>query len=308
MPFLHAFSGFYFLLFPLPVSTLLFNLFIEIFNFLMDSNSVPVQLSEIWIYPVKSLGGIRLTEADVEKRGLQYDRRWMLVDENAKFITQRTVPKMATINVSLPANGLLLSPNSDSSNQVLVPFQRISDEPLEVQIWKDSVTAYTVCNEADAWLSAQLDKSVRIVEMTGSTVRKMNENIAGQDVTVSFADDFPYLLISEASLQALNDKLEQPVEMNRFRPNFVVSGTEPFAEDAWKYIQIGTIGFHVASPCERCVLTTVDPATGTKGREPLRTLATFRKDGHRLLFGQNVIGLQTGTVHEGDRITINELK
>jgi len=136
----------------------------------------------------------------------------------------------------------------------------------------------------------------------------MDENVAGPDVTVSFADDFPYLLISEASLEALNDRMKQPIEMNRFRPNFVVSGTEPFAEDSWKYIQIGTIGFYVASPCERCVLTTVDPATGTKGHEPLKTLATFRKDGHKVLFGQNVIGLQIGTVHEGDRITITELK
>lgn len=305
---MRTFHSFYFLLLRVGVSTLLLYLFTVIFYFLMNSNSVPVQLSEIWIYPVKSLGGIRLTASDVQERGLQYDRRWMLVDENGQFITQSTVPKMATIHVSLHANGLLLSPNSDPSNQVTVPFQRISDEPLEVKIWKDSVIAYTVCNEADIWLSAQLDKNVRIVEMTGSTVRKMDENIAGPDLTVSFADDFPYLLISVASLEALNDRLEQPVEMNRFRPNFVVSGTEPFEEDSWKYIQIGTIGFHVASPCERCVLTTVDPATGTKGREPLRTLATFRKDGHRLLFGQNVIGLQTGTVHEGDRITINELK
>lgn len=275
---------------------------------LMDANSMPILLTELWIYPVKSLGGIRLSESYAEARGLQYDRRWMIVDENGIFLTQRNNPKMATINVFFHDTGLLLAPRFDPSNQVLVPFRRISNEPLKVKVWKDSVIAYTVCHEADVWLSEQLEKKVRIVEMTESSHRKMDAQLAGPDATVSFADDFPYLLISEASLHELNSRLEQPVGMNRFRPNFVVSGTGPFAEDSWKYIQIGNVGFHVAKPCERCVLTTIDQQTGTKGREPLKTLATFRKHEHKVLFGQNLIGLQTGTITEGNQIIISDFK
>ncbi|KAA6438211.1 MOSC domain-containing protein [Dyadobacter flavalbus] len=274
----------------------------------MDANSVPIVLTEIWIYPVKSLGGIRLTESYAEEKGLQYDRRWMIVDENGIFLTQRTNPKMATITVFFHDLGLLLSSRSDPSNQIPVPFKRVSDEALLVKVWNDSVTAYTVCHEADVWLSEMLEKKVRIVEMTASSDRRMNAQDAEPDTTLSFADDFPYLLISEASLHELNRRLEQPVEMNRFRPNFVVSGTEPFAEDAWKYIQIGNVGFHVAKPCERCVLTTVDQQTGIKGREPLKTLATFRKHERSVLFGQNLIGLQTGNVREGNQIIVSDYK
>ncbi|GGB95315.1 MOSC domain-containing protein [Dyadobacter sediminis] len=274
----------------------------------MDANSVPILLTEIWIYPVKSLGGIRLTESYAEERGLKYDRRWMIVDENGLFLTQRTNPKMATITVFFHDLGLLLSSRSDPSNEILVPFTRVSDEALLVKVWKDSVKAYTICDEADAWLSEKLEKKVRIVEMTASSNRRMNAQNAEPDATLSFADDFPYLLISEASLQELNSRMEQPVEMNRFRPNFVVSGTAPFAEDAWKYIQIGNVAFHVAKPCERCVLTTVDQQTGIKGREPLKTLATFRKHERSVLFGQNLIGLQTGSVREGNQINVSDYK
>ena len=261
-------------------------------------------LSEIWIYPVKSLGGIRVTEAYVEDKGLQYDRRWMVVDENGKFLTQRLNPEMALLDVAFDAQGLVLSHRFNTENQILVPFQSVSNESLQVRVWDDVVLARTVCDQADQWLSGQLGKNVRIVEMAAYTEREMNPDNAGPGALVSFADDFPYLLISEASLYDLNSKLEERVEMKRFRPNFVISGTGPFAEDSWKNIKIGNLAFEVAKPCERCVLINVDPKTGIKGREPLKTLSTYRKVDKEILFGQNLIGLEKGTVREGDQIVV----
>ena len=265
-----------------------------------------MHLSEIWIYPVKSLGGIRVTEAYIEEKGLKYDRRWMIVDENGKFITQRTNTKMPLLNVSFAPDGLTISHRFNVENQALVPFKSISKRLIEVKVWNDVVMACTVCDQADAWLTQQLGKKVRIVEMTELTRRVMDPLYTKNPALVSFADDFPYLLISEASLADLNSRLAEPVEMKRFRPNFVVSGTEPFAEDFWKYIKIGETDFEVAKPCERCVLTTINPETGVKGTEPLKTLATYRKVNKNVIFGQNLISLQTGNVRQGDVILLQE--
>jgi uncharacterized protein YcbX len=261
-------------------------------------------LSEIWIYPVKSLGGIRLKTSEVQERGLKYDRRWMVVDENGKFLTQRVNPHMVFVDVALHDQGLILSSRLESGNEVAVPFKSVSGEPIRVTIWNDIVEARSVSDEADAWLTKQLKKNVRIVEMTDSTQRKMSKKDAVNGELVSFADDFPYLLISEGSLLDLNSKLAHPVEMQRFRPNFVVSGPEAFAEDLWQYIRIGDTSFELVKPCERCILTTIDIDTGLKGPEPLKTLATYRRQNKKILFGQNVIALNYGTVREGDAVTI----
>ena len=255
---------------------------------------------------MKSLGGIRLKESEVHEKGLKYDRRWLIVDENGKFLTQRVNNKMALLDVSIQENGLVLSPRFEPANQMLVPFTPVSSQHIAVRVWNDIVRARLVCNKADAWLSDQLGKNVRIVEMTDLTNRKMDPEYAKEGSTVSFADDFPYLLISEASLEELNRRLASPVEMNRFRPNFVISGTAPFAEDTWKNIKIGEVNFNVAKPCERCVLTTIDPQNGIKGPEPLKTLATFRKVDKKVLFGQNLVALQTGILHEGDAVVCAE--
>jgi len=263
-----------------------------------------MHLSEIWIYPVKSLGGIRLTKAQVEERGLQYDRRWMIVDENARFITQREINKMAILDVALTEKGLLLSHRFESESNVLVPYKPVSATPLQVTVWDDSLEALTVSNDADDWLSNQLGKKVSIVMMPKSTERKADPRYAVNGENVSFADGFPFLLISEASLEDLNSKLSEVILMKRFRPNFVVSGAEPFGEDAWKSIQIGTIGFNVVKPCARCILTTINPETGEKGSEPLKTLASYRRVNNKVLFGQNLVASQTGTVREGDEIAL----
>lgn len=261
-------------------------------------------LSEIWIYPVKSLGGIRLTSSEVEEKGLQHDRRWMIVDENDVFVTQRVLTKMAMIQVSLSTRGLVLANVKDPLNELIIPFEPITARQVTVSVWDDTVHAVTVSDEADAWLSKQLDKNVRIVMMPESTRRPADPRYALHGEAVSFADGFPFLLISQGSLDDLNSRLPEAIEMKRFRPNFVVTGTGPFSEDSWKSIRIGSLSFDIVKPCARCVLTTIDPKTGKKGAEPLKTLASFRRVNNKILFGQNLVGRERGTVREGDEITL----
>jgi uncharacterized protein YcbX len=153
-------------------------------------------------------------------------------------------------------------------------------------------------------LSRVIDKKVRLVFMSESTARKADPRYALQGENVSFADGFPYLLISRASLEDLNQRLPLAIEMNRFRPNFVVSGAAPFEEDSWKSIQIGDLRFTAVKPCSRCILTTIDPETGEKGAEPLKTLSSYRRINNKVLFGQNLVAAQTGTLREGDKIIV----
>jgi len=261
-------------------------------------------LSEIWIYPVKSLGGIRLTSADVEEKGLKYDRRWMIIDENNVFITQRNFTKMALIDVEITSDGLLLSYRADKSQNLLVPFEPVSKLPVSVKVWDDVVEALTVSQEADEWLSAQLNRNLKLVIMTESTQRKADPKYAKNGENVSFADGFPFLIISQASLDNLNAKLQKPIEMLRFRPNFVISDTKPHEEDEWKMIQIGNVQFEIVKPCARCVLTTVDPKTSEKGPEPLKTLATYRRVNSKILFGQNLVAKDLGSINQGDPVNV----
>jgi uncharacterized protein YcbX len=263
-------------------------------------------LSEIWIYPVKSLSGIRLTEAQVEEKGLQYDRRWMIVDLNGRFITQREHPEMAMLKVAVLEKGLALSNRLDEGQPILVPFEPVSKKLVSVVVWDDEVEAVTVSDEADQWLSEQLNLQVKLVMMPESTQRKADPHYAKNEENVSFADGFPFLLISQASLDHLNERLELPIIMQRFRPNFVVTGTSPHAEDDWKSIQIGTLFFDLVKPCARCVLTTIDPKTAEKGKEPLKTLATYRRVGNKILFGQNAVTKQSGLIKQGDKILVIE--
>ncbi|KAA6441572.1 MOSC domain-containing protein [Dyadobacter flavalbus] len=263
-------------------------------------------LSEIWIYPVKSLGGIRLTEAHTEEKGLQYDRRWMIVDENGMFQTQRFSPEMALIDVTLQAGGLKIFSRDNPENHTIAPFEPVSEETISVKVWNDVVDAVTVSNAADQWLSNQLGKKVRLVMMPENTQRKADPHYARHDENVSFADGFPYLVISQASLDDLNSRLAEPVSMARFRPNFVITGTKPFAEDEWKSITIGNAAFEVVKPCARCIMTTINQKTAEKGAEPLKTLSTYRKINNKILFGQNVVAAAFGTVKAGDEVTVTQ--
>jgi len=217
-------------------------------------------ISEINIYPIKSLGGISLKNSLVEERGLRFDRRWLLVDEKNNFLTQREFPKMATVGVEILKNGLRVSENG---NETIVSFEPNTNETASVKIWSSKCRAKVYERETNDWFSNVLQTDCKLVLMPEETRRKVNYFYAvHKDDAVSFADGYPFLLIGENSLEDLNSRLENPVPMNRFRPNFVVSGADAFAEDDWKQIKIGRVLFHVVKPCGRCVMTTIDQTNG----------------------------------------------
>ncbi len=269
-------------------------------------------ISEINIYPIKSLGGIALKNSLVEERGLRFDRRWLLVDEKNNFLTQREFPKMATVDVEVLENGVRVSENG---NETIVPFEPNANETASVKIWSSRCRAKVYEKETNDWFSNVLQTDCKLVLMPEETRRKVNYFYAvHKDDAVSFADGYPFLLIGENSLEDLNSRLENPVPMNRFRPNFVVSGADAFAEDDWKQIKIGATVFHVVKPCGRCVMTTIDQASGKKqSAEPLKTLASYRIPKRsvkkKILFGQNLIAENAGEMIKiGDEVEIIETR
>ena len=264
-----------------------------------------VTLSAIHVYPVKSLAGFAPLSAEVQPRGLAGDRRWMIVDAAGRFLTQRTLPRMALVTAALFSNSLQL--NAPTLLPLLVPLEPPDADALTVQVWRSVCKALPVSAEADAWLSDALGQPCRLVYMPDSTRRAVSPGPGGQEGIVSFADGYPLLLTGAASLGDLNARLDVPVPMDRFRPNLVVSGTEAFAEDGWKRTRIGAATFHVVKPCDRCVVTTLDQATGVAaGPEPLRTLAGYRLRDQKVLFGQNLIPETLAVVRVGDSVEVLE--
>ena len=239
---------------------------------------------------------------DLHPRGFRHDRRWMLVDDDGIFLTQRVFPRMTLIRVEAKPDHLQVS--APDMENLIVPLTVESDKHIPVVIWDDGVEAVSVGTFAAEWFSDFLNISCKLVTMTDRSIRPVIEQYSINNDVVSFADGFPLLLISESSLADLNARLTVPVAMKRFRPNLVVKGCEPFAEDSWKEISVSGVTLHVVKPCERCSIPTVDPETGEKGVEPSRTLATFRLVDNRILFGQNVIHAGTGTLHVGDVVSV----
>jgi len=268
-----------------------------------------MQLSEIIIYPIKSLKGINLGEGMVEDQGLRHDRRWMLVDDAGDFLTQREFPQMARIWVAVRGDNLVVSAGSRS---LTIPFATGDELHEGVNVWGSSLKAAVYSDEINRWFSDVLSTKCRLVGMTQRSVRKVSPHYAVRKFrdTVSFADGYPFLLIGQSSLDDLNSRLADPVAMDRFRPNLVVDDAEPFEEDRWKKIRIGTTIFHLVKPCPRCVVTTIDQATGIAlGPEPLKTLSKYRNTNGKVMFGQNLIADQPGgTVRVGDKVEILEMR
>ncbi|GAA3236738.1 MOSC domain-containing protein [Actinocorallia longicatena] len=249
------------------------------------------------VYPIKSGSGTALSSAEVTPLGFRHDREFMLIDSDGTMLTQRAHPRMALLDVGY--DGRLLTVGD-------LVHRPVDDGPLiETSVWKDPVTAIDQGEEAATWFSAFLDLKCRLVRFTG-------HRPTGSGGQTAFADGYPVLVISQESLDDLNDRLaergEDALPMNRFRPNLVLSGLGPFGEDGVRRIRIGEVELDVVKPCGRCVLTTVDQATGVKGREPLRTLAGYRAqvyEGDRqIMFGQNAVPRTTGTLHLGESVTV----
>lgn len=262
-------------------------------------------VSALYIYPVKSLGGISVLSARLTDRGFAYDRRWMLVDEENRFITQREVPRMTFLQVELHEDVLLVR-HKHTGESLVVPFQPAGDL-CTVIVWDDTCQGQFVSPEADQWFSDRLSLPCRLVYMPETTLRKVDPNYAHGEEVTSFSDGFPLLMIGQASLDDLNSRLSQPLVMERFRPNIVFTGGSPFLEDEMAAFSIADIRFYAVKPCARCVITTIDLLTGEKGKEPLRTLGSYRRLGNKLYFGQNLLFDMTREVRNisvGDAITL----
>lgn len=265
-------------------------------------------LSSLHIYPVKSLKGLSLQEIHTTPKGPGMDRRWMVVDRDGRYLTQRIHPKMALIAVNYENNVLtIIIPGC--SPITLVNFEQGSKR--SVTVWKDTLEAVDQGDHIAEVLSTFLSVSCRLVFMPDSVFRRVDQDYSSNPLDdVSFADGFPFLLTTEASLDDLNLRLSSKVLMNRFRPNLVIAGCEPFEEDNWKTIKIGTCVFKAIKPCARCRIITVDPDMGIadpKG-EPLVTLSTYRKREARIIFGQNLVQTEGSALRVGDPVQILEKK
>jgi uncharacterized protein YcbX len=262
-----------------------------------------LQVSELYIYPIKSLGGIALSSAEVTDKGFKYDRRWLLIDENNRFLSQRELPVMALLKVIITINGLLVT-HSPTSDNILIPFAPQTNEHCRITIWDDICTAEYVSNTADKWFTEKLGTKCRLVYMPDDYKRQVDEKYAPEGFVTSFSDAYPFLIIGQASLDDLNNRLTDKLPINRFRPNIVFTGGKAYEEDVIDHFIINNINFHGVKLSARCILTTIDQITIAKTKEPLKTLAKYRRRGNDVFFGQNLIHTGNGFVSVGDEISI----
>lgn len=269
-------------------------------------------------YPVKSLGGEALSSAVVEPWGLRGDRRWMLVDEAGTAITAREVHRMLLVHATDVDSAIILSTAGQAAGQPELTVPVPTDgAPVLARVWAATVTTRSAGPEADAWLSATLGRPVRLVHLGDATQRPTSPAFGRPDDRVSLADGYPLLLTTEDSLAALNDHIadgrfaaQGPLSMRRFRPNVVVRGAPAWAEDGWRRLRIGSVGFRAVKGCDRCVLTTIDPDTAAAGKEPIATLARHRRFDGKVWFGMNLVpdlvGDTEAKISVGDPVEIIE--
>ncbi len=254
-------------------------------------------LSNIFIYPVKSLAGIRVSQWEVVETGLKYDRQWMLIDENGRFLSQRRFPKMALIQTELTESTVILS--AENFSDFHLPLEPKKGAIIPSTIWDDSCLAQHVSIEADAWFSAVLETVCQLVYLPSQTKRGVDLTYANDADRVAFSDGFPFLIISQNSLNSLNTELETPIEMARFRPNLVISGCDAYAEDFWRLIKIGDIDFRLPKPCSRCSIPAINPKTADIEKAPLAALNRLRKWQNKIYFGQNALHNSCGKLKIG---------
>ncbi|HEX2617481.1 MAG TPA: MOSC N-terminal beta barrel domain-containing protein [Flavobacteriales bacterium] len=262
-----------------------------------------ITLASIHRYPIKSLGGHALTEARLTPIGLEHDRRWMLVDAKGCFISQREVPLMALLHTAPSANGFTVT-DIRTGEAIELPWT-ITGPTEKARVWDDVVEVVHAPHPFTHWFMQRLPRVAALVYQPDSTHRPVDPHYAqGQ---TSLSDGFPYLIASQRSLDDLNARLPSPIPMDRFRPNLVVSGGQAFQEDGWRDIAIGTARFALVKPCARCVITTTDQRTAERGKEPLRTLATFRRRAgapEKVDFGMNAMQVDGDVVRVRDLVSL----
>lgn len=272
------------------------------------ANTADLRLSGIYIYPVKSCAEVVLDGAEVEHLGLAHDRRWMLVEaETGKFITGRECPELVLLHATITSDGALelsaFSPRVLALRTVSVSAQR-----RQVRVWGDDVIAAVADSDTNLALSNWLGRAVELVYFDARSQRVLDQKYAQSTDQTAFADGYPLMLIGQASLDVLNNKLTAPISMRRFRPNLVIAGDiAAHAEDSWQRVQIGSARFDVVKPCIRCIFTTVDPDLGARdpSGEPLSTLKNYRRTPNGISFGMNLIPRNPGVkIQVGDVLRV----
>lgn len=260
-----------------------------------------ITISQLYIYPIKSLAGIALNQAQLSSKGLEHDRRWLLVDKDGILITQRTHPKMVLFKTGITQDGIIVTFEGE---EILVPFEPQSTRRLQANVWGDVFEVVEVSEPSSRWFTEKLSESVRLVFQPNDSFRQADQRYAkSPEDDVSAADGFPVLLISEESLADLNSKLTEPVEMLRFRPNIVVKGLPAFGEDALALIYSPDASLVGVKDCGRCIMINNDLSLGKLGKEPLKTLSRYRKVGNKVLFGRNFIPVKQGILKVAEPIT-----
>ena len=262
-----------------------------------------LSISQLHIYPIKSLGGIAVDSAVVTDRGLQNDRRFMLIGANGLFLTQRELPAMALLRTTIEANELVVWHKDNIPGKLRLPLvPEYSLSTITVKVWDDYCEGQYVNDEADKWFSDKLNFPCRLLYMPESTKRGVDPVYALNNDITSFTDGYPVLLIGQSSLDDLNSRMEGELPMDRFRPSIVMTGGRPFEEDTMEQFSINEINFYGIKLCARCVVTTTNQETGVTGKEPLKTLAKYRMANNKVYFGQNVLCSGTGEIKVGDEI------
>jgi MOSC domain-containing protein len=277
-----------------------------------------IRVAGLFIYPLKSAAGIALDAMPLDDIGPRFDRRWMVIDARGRFMSQREVPRLALIQTSVagpsPADAVLVL-TTPGRAPLAVSSPDPGAERMSATVWDDTVDVIRIGDVVDAWLADVLEVPCRLVYFPDESIRIADRAFNPLDRPIGLADGFPLLVVGQESLDDLNGRLRErghaPLPMNRFRPNIVVRGAAPFAEDGWRELVVGpetaAIGLSIVKPCARCSITTVDQATGVRGKEPLATLATYRRgpDGS-VLFAQNAIHDRTGVLRVGDSVRVLE--
>lgn len=261
------------------------------------------QVSELYIYPVKSCRGIKLDVSELEAFGLKHDRRWMVVDSGGVMLTQRKLARMCLIQPELIQNGITLKAAGMNDISIDIPA---TENRINVKVWNDHCQALDAGDDVANWLSQFLQRGCRLVYFPDDEFRQVDQAYAQAGDKTAFSDGFPLLLISQASLDDLNQRMDKPLAMNRFRPNIVIQGCTAFAEDEWKKIRIGNIELRVVKPCSRCVIPSINIETAEREEEPTKTLISYRKRNNKIYFGQNLIANTYGKIEVGMHVVLLE--
>jgi uncharacterized protein YcbX/ferredoxin len=262
-------------------------------------------LQSLHIYPIKSTAGISLSNSWVDELGLSFDRRFVVSDHNGQFITARTQPTLCLIKVNLTQYGLILT--APDMPALVINYRELSNDYQKVTVWNDDIQAQYANEHYDLWFSQYLKTPCQLLYFGEQSQRY----VSNSHKKIAFADGYPLLLLSQASLDDLNEtmpgKSPQKISMAQFRPNLVVNSCNAFAEDTWQHIRIGEVEFEVSKPCSRCIFTTVNPESAEvhPQQEPLNTLKNYRQVASGdVMFGQNLIALNQGSIAQGDKIMV----